>query len=93
LIVGAALLALLLPLIAVLLAGMAVDMVVSPRDRGSFFYRENRISRGRPFSLIKFRTLRRDALADMRAVGGHARLYEADAANLTWAGRRLLKPW
>jgi len=93
LIVGAALLALLLPLIAVLLTGMAVDMVVSPRDRGSFFYRENRISRGRPFSLIKFRTLRGDALADMRAAGDHARLYEADAANLTWAGRRLLKPW
>ena len=92
-IVGAALLALLVPLIAVLLAAMALDMVVSPRDRGSFFYRENRISRGRPFGLIKFRTLRRDALADMRAAGAHARLYEADAANLTWAGRRLLKPW
>ena len=73
-------LALLLPLIAVLLAGMAVDMIVSPRDRGSFFYRENRISRGRPFGLIKFRTLRGGALAEMRAAGGHARLYEADAS-------------
>jgi len=29
----------------------------------------------------------------MRADDGHARLYEADPANLTWAGRRLLKPW
>jgi lipopolysaccharide/colanic/teichoic acid biosynthesis glycosyltransferase len=87
------LLALLLPVIAVLLAGMAVDMIVSPQDRGSFFYRENRISRGRPFGLIKFRTLRAGALAEMRAAGGHARLYEADASNLTWAGRRLLKPW
>ena len=23
----------------------------------------------------------------------HARMHEADEANLTWAGRRLLKPW
>jgi lipopolysaccharide/colanic/teichoic acid biosynthesis glycosyltransferase len=72
---------------------MAVDAIVSRRDRGGFFYREPRISRGRPFGLLKFRTLRRAALDEMRAAGGHARLYEADAANLTWAGRRLLKPW
>ena len=72
---------------------MAVDMIVSRGDRGGFFYREPRISRGRPFGLLKFRTLRRDALDQMRADAGHARLYEADPANLTWAGRRLLKPW
>lgn len=84
---------LLFPLITVLVVGMAIDMIVSPRDRGSFLFRESRISRGRLFVLLKFRTLRRGALEEMRAAGGHARLYEADAANLTWAGRRLLKPW
>ena len=72
---------------------MAVDMIVSRRDRGGFFYREPRISRGRAFGLIKLRTLRRDVMDQMRAAEGHARLYEADPANLTWAGRRLLKPW
>jgi lipopolysaccharide/colanic/teichoic acid biosynthesis glycosyltransferase len=72
---------------------MAVDMIVLRRDRGGFFYREPRISRGRLFGLLKFRTLRRDVLEQMSAAGVHARLYEADAANLTWAGRRLLKPW
>jgi len=72
---------------------MAADMIVSRRDRGGFFYREPRISRGRLFGLLKFRTLRRDVLDEMRAAGGHARLYESDPANLTWAGRRLLKPW
>src|SRR5216117_996416 len=72
---------------------MAVDMLIWRRDRGSFFYREPRISRGRLFGLLKFRTLRRGVLNEMRAAGGHARLYEADPANLTWAGRRLLKPW
>ena len=76
-----------------LLAAMAVDAIVSRRDRGGFFYREPRVSRGRPFGLLKFRTLRRDVLEQMHAAGGHARLYEADPDNLTWAGRRLLKPW
>jgi lipopolysaccharide/colanic/teichoic acid biosynthesis glycosyltransferase len=76
-----------------LLVALAVDTIVSRRDRGGFFYREARISRGRLFGLLKFRTLRRDVLDEMRAAGGHARLYEADPANLTWVGRRLLKPW
>jgi lipopolysaccharide/colanic/teichoic acid biosynthesis glycosyltransferase len=87
------LLVLLSPLIATLLAAMALDMVISRRDRGSFLYREPRISGGRVFGLLKFRTLRRDALEQMRTTGGHARPYEADRGNLTWAGRRLLKPW
>ncbi len=68
-------------------------MIVSRRDRGGFFYREPRISRGRLFGLLKFRTLKRDVLDEMRAAGGHARLYEAEPTNLTWVGGRLLKPW
>ena len=55
---------------------------------GRPFYREPRVSCGRTFGLLKFRTLRRDV-----AAGGHARLLEADPANLTWLGRRVLKPW
>jgi lipopolysaccharide/colanic/teichoic acid biosynthesis glycosyltransferase len=81
------------PLILILLVALALDMLVSRRDRGGFFYREPRISRGRLFGLLKFRTLRLDVLDEMRAAGGHARLYEADPANLTWVGKRLLKPW
>lgn len=91
--VAASLLALTSPVVLVLLVAMGIDMLFSPRDRGGLLYRETRISQGRPFDLLKFRALRRDALAAMRRAGGHARLYEADAANLTWAGRRLLKPW
>jgi lipopolysaccharide/colanic/teichoic acid biosynthesis glycosyltransferase len=84
---------LLSPLIVFLLAAMAVDMLVSRPDRGGFLYREARVSHGRAFGLLKFRTLKRGVLDQMHAAGGHARLYEADPANLTWAGRRLLKPW
>ena len=89
--VSAMLLVLLSPIVIVVLAAIATDMVVVPRDRGPFLYREPRVSRGRTFDLLKFRTLRTHVLAEMD--DPHARLYEADPANLTWAGRRLLKPW
>jgi lipopolysaccharide/colanic/teichoic acid biosynthesis glycosyltransferase len=89
-VIASALLILLSPLELVALAAMTLDMLVRPRDRGSFLYREPRVSRGETFDLLKLRTLRTDVLAE---VGGHARLLELDPANLTWAGRRILKPW
>jgi lipopolysaccharide/colanic/teichoic acid biosynthesis glycosyltransferase len=87
------LLAVLAPVFAVAYGAMALDMLRKPLDRGPWLYRERRISRGREFDLLKFRTLRCDVLE--RAAGGeaHARLHEADEANLTWAGKRVLKPW
>ncbi len=88
--VSAALLLLLSPVIAFVLVVFALDVSVNARDRGGLLYREPRISRGRTFELLKFRTLRGDVVA---RAGGHARLLEADPANLTWVGRRLLKPW
>ena len=90
LLVSGALLVVFLPVLLVVLVAFALDVLLSPRDRGSLFYREARISRGRTFGLLKFRTLRSDVL---ERSAGHARLLEADAANLTWIGRRLLKPW
>jgi lipopolysaccharide/colanic/teichoic acid biosynthesis glycosyltransferase len=90
LLVSGALLVVFLPVLLVVLVAFALDVLLSPRDRGSLFYREARISRGRTFDLLKFRTLRRDVL---ERSAGHARLLETDAANLTWIGRRLLKPW
>jgi lipopolysaccharide/colanic/teichoic acid biosynthesis glycosyltransferase len=83
---------LLAPVFAVALAAMGLDMLRVRRDRGPWLYRERRVSRGREFDLLKFRTLRRDVLAS-REGEAHARLLEADTANLTWAGRRVLKPW
>jgi lipopolysaccharide/colanic/teichoic acid biosynthesis glycosyltransferase len=89
-----ALLLLLSPVVLVVLAAMALDMLVVRRDRGGgVLYREPRVSRGRTFGLLKFRTLRADAIAEMTRTGSHARLLEAEPSNLTWAGRRILKPW
>ena len=85
-----ALLLLSLPVVAVVVVAFACDTALQARDRGGLLYREPRVSRGRTFGLLKFRTLRTDVLA---RAGGHARLLEAERANLTWLGRRILKPW
>jgi lipopolysaccharide/colanic/teichoic acid biosynthesis glycosyltransferase len=87
--VSASLLVLLAPVWAAVLGAMGLDMLRCPRDRGRFLYREPRVSRGRVFELLKLRTLRASALARAE---GHARPLEAEVANLTWAGRRVLKP-
>lgn len=89
--VSTVLVVLLSPVFALVGAAIGVDMLVRRRDRGTWLYRERRLSRGREFDLLKFRVLRKDVLE--RGVEGHARLSEADSANLTWAGRRVLKPW
>ena len=91
-VVSVTLLVLLSPVFAFLVIAMALDMLLRPRDRGPLLYRERRISRGREFDLLKFRTLRRDVLEHVRGGESHARIHEADESNLTWAGRRLLKP-
>ena len=80
------------PVFVVLFVAMSLDMAFRPEDRGPWLYRERRISRGREFDLLKLRTLRRDVLDGM-GVDSHARMLEADQSNLTWAGRRILKPW
>jgi len=87
---ASALLLLSLPVVAVVVVAFACDASLQARDRGGLLYREPRVSRGRTFGLLKFRTLRADVLAH---AGGHARLLEAEPANLTWLGRRILKPW
>jgi lipopolysaccharide/colanic/teichoic acid biosynthesis glycosyltransferase len=81
------------PVFAAAYGAMAYDKLRHPANRGPWLYRERRISRGREFDLLKFRTLRRDVLERAAGEEAHARLYEADEANLTWAGRRVLKPW
>ena len=72
-------------LVAVLLMGL--DMLFVRRDRGPWFYRERRVTRGHEFDVLKFRVLRRDVLAELaERPGTYARLYEKETDNLTWAG-------
>jgi lipopolysaccharide/colanic/teichoic acid biosynthesis glycosyltransferase len=90
--IAVVLLVVLSPVFAFLVMAVGLDMAFRREDRGPWVSRERRISRGREFDLLKFRTLRREALAGMSGES-HVRLLEADESNLTWAGRRLLKPW
>ena len=90
--IAVALMVVLFPVFAFLFVAIALGMVFRREDRGPWLYRERRISRGREFDLLKFRTLGLDALEAMGAES-HARVLEADESNLTWAGRRILKPW
>jgi lipopolysaccharide/colanic/teichoic acid biosynthesis glycosyltransferase len=90
LVVAALLLLVLSPVVALVLIVYGLDVLLRRRDRGPLLYSELRISQGRTFGLLKFRTLRADVLA---RAAGHARPLEADPANLTWLGRRILKPW
>jgi lipopolysaccharide/colanic/teichoic acid biosynthesis glycosyltransferase len=91
--IAGALFVLLAPVSAVAAVAIALDGLLASRDRGPLLYREPRISRGREFGLLKFRTLRRAALESQRDGEAHARLLEKDRENLTWAGARVLKPW
>jgi O-antigen biosynthesis protein WbqP len=86
-VVAALLIVLCSPLLVIAFLLIALDMLVVPRDRGSWFYRERRVTRGREFDVLKFRVLRRDVLAELAGMPGkYARLYEAKTENLTWAG-------
>ncbi len=86
--VAAFLVLLLSPLLLLAFAVLAVDMLLVSHDRGRWLYRERRISRGREFEVLKFRVLREDVLAEIATKDdAYARLYEADHANLTGAGR------
>jgi lipopolysaccharide/colanic/teichoic acid biosynthesis glycosyltransferase len=66
-------------------------MLFVPADRGSFLYRERRVSRGKEFALLKLRTLRADVLERLGR-DDYVRLPEQDLGNLTRSGR-LLKRW
>ena len=92
-VIASALLLALSPFFAAAYGAMAYDKLRHPANRGPWLYRERRVSRGHEFELLKFRTLRRDVLDGAAGAEAHARLHEADEAKLTWAGRRVLKPW
>jgi lipopolysaccharide/colanic/teichoic acid biosynthesis glycosyltransferase len=92
-VLSALLLIVLSPVFSFLFLAMAFDGLLRRGDRGSWLYRERRISRGREFDLLKFRTLRREVVDAIDPADSHVRLLEADEENLTWAGKRVLKPW
>ena len=57
------------PLLALAAIIISLDGLFCPADRGPVFYREQRISKGRPFSIIKFRTMQSAAIEEVLAQG------------------------
>ncbi len=85
------LLILLAPLILVVVAAMLLNFLLVRADRGPLFYREPRISRGRLFRILKFRTVRQARIDELREAGRLKTVKELELveANLTWTGRYL----
>ena len=71
--VSGSLLVALTPVWAAVLGAIGVDMLRCPQDRGRLLYQERRISRGRPFDLLKLRALRESVLVE---AAGHVRPFE-----------------
>jgi lipopolysaccharide/colanic/teichoic acid biosynthesis glycosyltransferase len=68
-------------------------MVFWPEDRGKWLSRNRRISNGREFDILKFRILRQGFYSNPPPDNMPFSIYEKDSANLTRAGRFLIKPW
>lgn len=88
---SALIIALLFPVISLLLALYIIEQAFIPSSRGSLFYKETRISQGRPFTLRKIRTFKNAVLDNARARGEaiHTKNLERDTCNLTYTGRLL----
>ena len=80
------------PLFGVALGANVVDRLRHPDARGRWLIRDRRISAGKEFDLLKFRTLREDVMTEVEATDGNARLREADREKLTASGA-LIKRW
>lgn len=83
----------LIPVTALAAAVQLAFSLIDPAERGSLYYREQRMSEGRPFDLLKFRVLKRDVLEKARRESGYIKQYERDPTNMTRLGRVLHKTY
>lgn len=75
------------PVVGILVLLSVIEQILRPSTRGPLFYREIRISQGKPFYLRKIRTLKSAAITDARAVGMvHTKQLENTKGNFTFVG-------
>jgi lipopolysaccharide/colanic/teichoic acid biosynthesis glycosyltransferase len=77
------------PLLTVIALVILVDGWLQPEDRGPVFYRETRISAGRPFSLLKFRTMQVSAIREAHERGLTVKYLEREDRGHTRIGQHL----
>ena len=84
---------LLSPLVVLILAGFVLEYIFVPKSRGPLFYREFRISKGKPFKVYKFRIFKITATSNYLAGHGfiQTKALEQDKNNLTFVGKILKK--
>ncbi|MFB6181604.1 MAG: sugar transferase [Candidatus Magasanikbacteria bacterium] len=68
-----------------------LEQIFIPSSRGSIFYKETRISKGKEFDFYKFRTFTQEALRNAPNENGviHTKPLEQDKSNMTYLGRFL----
>lgn len=74
------------PVLASAALAILVDGLIWPEDRGPVFYRETRISKGEPFSLLKFRTMQVSAIQEAHRQGLTVKYWERENKGHTRAG-------
>ena len=83
---AALLLVLAAPLLALASLMILLDGWIRPPDRGPVLYRERRISKGQPFSILKFRTMQVAAIEEVLAKGLTVKTLERKGRGQTRAG-------
>lgn len=92
LVVSLLLLCLLFPLFLLIAAASKLAGVLDASQRGPLLSRQTRYSQGKPFSMLKFRILKRQVLASLPEDRGYPiKSLEYEPANLTFVGRKLQK--
>ncbi len=87
------LLTVLSPLLLIIILAIKIEGILDPDARGSIFWKETRISRGKPFHIYKFRVLKASALSRMKP-GESVWPYQQDReGNVTRVGRILLQAY
>jgi lipopolysaccharide/colanic/teichoic acid biosynthesis glycosyltransferase len=77
------------PLSVAIALAILVNGLIWPEDRGPVLHRETRISAGQPFTLLKFRTMRVQAIAQARHQGLTVKYLERAERGHTRVGRAL----
>jgi lipopolysaccharide/colanic/teichoic acid biosynthesis glycosyltransferase len=77
------------PLFALAALAIVIDGLVWSEDRGPVFYRETRTSQGRPFGVLKFRTMQIRAIQEAYSQGLTVKYLERENRGHTRAGWHL----
>jgi lipopolysaccharide/colanic/teichoic acid biosynthesis glycosyltransferase len=83
---SAALLLLAAPVLMAVALAILVDGLIWPDDRGPILHRETRISAGRPFTLVKFRTMKISAVEKAHQQGLTVKYLERENRGHTRVG-------